>query len=75
MDKVENVKREIMNILSQTYGDSVGDLFQANRGNEVLPIFVENSYEILKQNMGKYKAAEELDNILSKYGISVSSYE
>ena len=75
MEKTALVKHDIMIILFQTYGEKVGNLFQSNRGNEVLPIFVQNSYFILKQNMGKFKAAEELDIILSKYGISVSSYE
>jgi hypothetical protein len=75
MDKIELVKRDIMNILFQTYGDKVGDVFFKNRGNEILPIFVQDSYGMLKQNMGKYKAAEQLDTVLSKYGVSVSSYE
>jgi len=75
MEKTELVKHDIMIILYQTYGDKVGDLFQSTRANEVLPIFVQNSYTILKQNMGKFKAAEQLDIILSKYGVSVSSYE
>ena len=75
MDKVKLVKTEIMGILYLTYGEKVGNLFQSKSGNEVLPIFVQNSYLILKQNMGKYKASEQLDNVLSKYGISVSSYE
>lgn len=75
MDKIEPVKRDIMNILFQTYGDKVGNVFFTNRGNEILPIFVQDSYGMLKQNMGKYKAAEQLDNVLSKYGVSVSSYE
>jgi hypothetical protein len=75
MDKTVLVKHDIMIILFQTYGEKVGNLFQDNKGNDVLPIFVQNSYFILKQNMGKYKAAEQLDIVLSKYGISVSSYE
>jgi hypothetical protein len=75
MDKIELVKRDIMNILFQTYGDTVGNAFFNNRGKEILPIFVQDSYGMLKQNMGKYKAAEQLDTVLSKYGVSVSSYE
>jgi hypothetical protein len=75
MDKSEQVKHDILGILFQTYGEKVGTLFQSNKGNDVLPIFVQNSYYILKQNMGKYKAAEQLDLVLSKYGVSVSSYE
>jgi hypothetical protein len=75
MDKTAQVKQDIMALLYQTYGDKVGSLFQTMRGNEVLPIFVQNSYIILKQNLGKYKAAEQLDFVLSKYGVSVASYE
>ena len=75
MDKNVQMKHEIMNLLFQTYGEKVSNLFQSNQGNEVLPIFIQNSYVILKQNMGKYKAAEQLDTVLSKYGFSVSSYE
>lgn len=75
MDKTELVKHDIMIILYQTYGEKVGSFFQSTRGNDVLPIFVQNSYVILKQNLGKFKAAEQLDIVLSKYGVSVSSYE
>lgn len=75
MDSSAQVKHDILQVLYQTYGEKVGTLFQSNKGNDVLPIFVQNSYFILKQNMGKYKASEQLDQILSKYGISVSSYE
>lgn len=75
MDNSSQVKHDILAILIQTYGEKVGTLFQSNKGNDVLPIYVQNSYYILKQNLGKYKAAEQLDSVLSKYGISVSSYE
>lgn len=75
MDNSDQVKHDILQVVYQTYGEKVGMTFQSNKGKDVLPIFVQDSYFILKQNMGKYKASEQLDLILSKYGISVSSYE
>ena len=75
MDSVTLVKDEITILVYQTYGGSVGMMFKQSHETEVMPIFVQNSYIVLKQNMGKYKASEQLDKILSKYGISVSSYE
>lgn len=75
MDNSTQVKQDILQVVFQTYGEKVGTSFQNNKGKDILPVFVQDSYFILKQNMGKYKASEQLDLILSKYGISVSSYE
>lgn len=75
MDKSEAAKQDIIVVISETYGVKVGSFFESSHANEVLPVFVHNSFTILEQNMGKWKANEELDAILSKHGVSVSSYE
>lgn len=75
MDSTEATKHEIVGIISDIYGMKVGSFFESNHKTEVLPVFVHNSYTILKQNMGEWKANEQLDSILSKHGVSVSSYE
>lgn len=75
MDKTETAKTDIVGLLSEIYGQKVGSFFLSTHGKEPIPVFVHNSYILLKQNMGAYKATEELDRILSKQGVSISSYD
>ena len=75
MDSTEATKHEIVYVLSAIYGEKVGTFFESTHGTEVLPVFIHNSFTILKQNMGYWKASEQFDEILSKHGISFSSYD
>jgi hypothetical protein len=75
METTDSAKNDIVTLLSDIYGAIVGELFQTNHRTEVIPVFVHSSYLLLKQNMGQYKASEELDKILSRHGVSVSSYD
>ena len=68
-------KNEIVELLSEIYGGNVGGFFHNTHSGEAIPIFVHNSYVLLKQNLGAYKATEQLDQILSKHGVSIASYE
>jgi len=75
MGNLEPAKQEIFTLLCQIYGEMVGNFFLSTHSAEVIPVFVHNSFELLKQNLGEYKASEQLDRILSKHGVSVSSYD
>ena len=75
MNNSESAKTEIINLLAAIYGEAMANYFQTKYEKELLPHFVHNSFVLLKQNLGEYKAGEQLDQLLSRFGVSIASYD
>lgn len=75
MSNSESAKKEIINLLAAIYGEAMANYFKAKYERELLPHFVHSSFMLLKQNMGEYKAGEQLDLLLSQFGVSIASYD
>lgn len=71
MDKSEPVRGEISSLIVQTCGEKVGHFFSDTYANEILPIFLHNSFLVLKEMTGEQKAREQLNNILRRYSVTV----
>ena len=74
MGNVDTVKKDIVVLLSQNYGEEVGKFFFDTNNGEIFSIFLHNSFLVLKELMGEQKAKEQLDFILKKYQV-VQKYE
>ena len=67
----EPIKIAITMLISQHYGEKVGSFFSDTYAQEIFPIFLHNSFLLLQDLVGKEKAREQLDLLLSRYNIVI----
>jgi hypothetical protein len=72
MEDIEPVRKEIVSLLSQNYGEKFAGYFEKTYGHEIFPIFTHNCFVVLKDLVGIEKAREELNRVLVKYNVGVS---
>jgi hypothetical protein len=75
MDKATIVKTDIQFVISQNFGKAVSESFKDAYGDSTLPIFLDNAQNVLEELIGKKKATETIQTILTHHNIKGGSRE
>lgn len=67
----DSVKRSILSLIAQDYGEKVGAVFAEATLQDTFPIFLHNTFLLLRDLVGKAKAREQIDSVLDRYNIVV----
>ena len=65
------IKQAIIKLISENYGEKVGKVFSDTSSREIFPIFIHNSFLLLRDLVGKEKAKQQLDSILNRYDVVI----
>lgn len=75
MDTGADIRKDTNSLLAHYFGDQMGSAFESGYAEETLPIYVHNAYLLLIDHIGKPKAKQEIDQILTKNSKSSLNYE
>lgn len=75
MDTSEAVRSGIVALLSHYFGERFGCTYDDGYGEETLPIYIHNAYLLLIDHIGRPKAKQEIDIILTKNSRVALNYE
>lgn len=73
--QTDHARADIINLISQNFGDPTAKTFSDFNSDEPFPIFIASAYELLKELLGERKAREQIDMVLAKHSISEITYE
>lgn len=65
--KIENVKRELLGLLTDNFGDVTEKTFSTFYADDTLPIFLSSALTVLADLLGRPKAIGLVNKILAKY--------
>ena len=71
MSTNDSIKRAILALISNDYGEKVGKVFAETTVQDTFPIFLHNSYLLLRDLVGKNKARVQIDSVLDRFNLVV----
>lgn len=75
MDNTYEIRKETVSLLTHYLGQNLGVTFEDGYGDEILPVYLHNAYLLLIDHIGRAKAKEEIDKILSQNSKPAINYE